>query len=137
MRRELAMLRRTKGEKGVLEHLFPILMKEPSKLTEEELDMLLEAEEILHREVARLSRFVCPGLEKLKRYRARRNELDKLSTHELEEIQLNIGRSKAQALANDPNDENLPDLFFEFPPIDSDESIVYVLLLERKQAAEK
>ncbi|MFH0712588.1 MAG: hypothetical protein V2A55_01925 [Candidatus Jorgensenbacteria bacterium] len=72
--------------------------------------------------------------EAVQRYRARKKELDKVSTEELQAMMERFRASRAQAVADDLDDD-LDDSFFEAPPIDSDEHIVYELLGEWEKAA--
>jgi len=72
--------------------------------------------------------------EAVQRYRARKAELSVRPTEELRGIMERFRASRARAIADDWADD-LDDSFFEAPPIDSDEHIVYELLKEREKAA--
>lgn len=65
------------------------------------------------------------------RYRVRHKELSKLSTEEIERRLKSYHEAWAAAVAADVNDE-ADDSLYEAPPVDSDESILFDLLQERK-----
>ncbi len=111
---------------------FVALLLEDRELTDEELKKIIAHKGEISRYLDGLSRFATSGAERETRYRARKIELGKLDTKELRRRSDEMGRSRGQAMRDDTYDE-LPDEFFESPPKDSDEHIVYELLEERKK----
>lgn len=113
-----------------------LLCLEERELTEEEL-----REIIAHgREVASFflgyARFPGDTALRLLRYRRRRTEFEKLETGELERMLQQIHRERATVIESyGDNDDDLDDSFFEAPPIDSDQHILYEILEERKKVA--
>ena len=110
--------------------LFPLLLKDVSELTDGQIVQLLTVEEELIN-MAEAIRGKIFGLKKIQRYRARKKELDELSTAELTERQKEIDQSRTYFFAT-VDDDDVGDSCFETPSIDSDEHIIYELLKERK-----
>ena len=108
-----------------------LLCLETRELMDEEIDQIIRQKEEICRYLDGCNRFASSGAEKVRRYRRRKLQLDKLSTEELKEQMREMNRGRGEIFAADENDE-LDDSFFEAPPIDSDEHIIYELLEERK-----
>ncbi len=125
------MATETTKKKLQLKELWLLFLENPLNLTDEQIAQLLEAkgnkefEDLLWR----VSRYPF-NIKTVQRYRARKEYLAKLSTIELEEIKNGIRESR-NAIINATDNEELSDLFFEPPSIDSDEHIVYEILKER------
>lgn len=116
-----------------LQELWSLLCLKPMDLTDQQLAQVIEAEDKLG-EIARCLEYGFPrDWQRVVRYRARKAELDKLTTEQLREMSDGYRASYAAMIESDPNDELLPDSAFEPPPIDSDEHIVYELLCEREK----
>ncbi len=115
--------------------LWLLLFLDPSKFTDYEIDRILEHKEGLKNRIHHLWRTFPESLEAVKRYRARKRELAKLPTEELQCIADSINASRTAAPADecdyDPDDG---DDSFLGPSLDSDENIVNEILEERKGA---
>ena len=109
-----------------------MLCLESRELTDEELDGIITQKDAIEIYLFRVSNFASYGAEKEKRYRRRKQQLNKLSTEELERMWNGISVGRLAFLATDVNDE-LPDSAYEAPPKESDEHIVYELLEERRR----
>ncbi len=112
-----------------------LLLKGHNLWSDEDITVLLAHSEEIKEIVYILWRSFPEFIEQVRRYRARKKELSKLPTEELLVKQRAISDHRAAAMANDPDDTELPDSFFEAPPFYSDESIIYEILEERKMAA--
>ena len=102
-------------------------------LTDEHIHELLESKEELRKMTKRAVGRLHEGLEELQRYRARKKELQLLPAEELQTMYRGICSRRGAAIEADVADE-LPDSFFEPPPIDSDQYILSEMLGERKKA---
>jgi hypothetical protein len=109
-----------------------LLCLETRRLTDEELREIKQHGQELYSYLERRGSFAWHGAEHVLRARARRAELDKLPTEELERGMKGINYDRQAFLASH-DDDDLEDSAFEAPPIDSDEHIVYELLEERKK----
>src|SRR3989344_938572 len=102
-------------------------------LTDTHIHALLESRQtlLLMTEVAksRLNK----ELEQLQKYRAGKKDLQALPIEELQRMHQEVCLCRAVAIEADVADE-LPDSFFEPPPIDSDQYILSEMLGERKKA---
>ena len=111
-----------------------LLCLETRELTDEELDQVIASSKDIWIYLSYRQNFVYTGAERVKRYRLRRAELNKLPTQKLEQMGDEINQERSAILAAD-FDDDLPDSFFEAPPINSDEHIVHELLEERRKRA--
>ena len=111
-----------------------LLCLETRKLTDEELMEIDKADMELYSFLENRGSLAISGAARLLRYRSRQKELEKLSTEELEKMRRVHMAQRSSAMIADEYDE-LPDSFFEAPPIDSDEHIVYQLLEEREKTS--
>ena len=121
-------------EEAQIEKLWVLLFRDPTKLSKEEINSLLEAKEELH-DLLQYKLLAFPdNLRIAERYHKRKEELSKLSTEELKEIDKNIRLDRAAALGSlsDREEEEIGDSNFSEPPIDSTEHIVHELLRERE-----
>jgi len=132
---ECSLEKTTKEEKEArLEKLWALLLKDPTKLSREEINSLLEAKDELHDLLGYKYQAFPDNLGRVLRYHKRKEELSKLSTEELKKIDENIRLDRAAAFASisDGEEEEIGDSNFAEPPIDSTEHIVYELLKERE-----
>ena len=97
--------------------LWLLLFLDPSKLTNYELDRLLEHEEGLRNRIQHLWRTFPESLEAMRRYRARKAELSRCSIEELRAI---LGRIRSEVAHAEPL------------PADSDASIILEIFEDRK-----
>lgn len=120
------------AEVSRIQKLWLLLLEDFRNLTDEQVDELLVEKKALGERLSWLWNHFPYSLEDVRSYRARKKELDKLSTEQLREIQRRIGESRAAVLRSyGDNDDDLSDSFFEAPPINSDEHVTYELLKER------
>jgi len=113
-----------------LARALPLLLRDPMDLSGAELSQLLTEPVDLADEIHRLWRAFPSRWQEVVRHRARKAELLRLSDDELREGLWRIQTERSRVAADDTNDE-LPDSFFEPPPLDSDEHIIGELLRER------
>jgi len=109
-----------------------LLCMETRDLTDEEIEQIIDKGDDIGRYFYYRGNFAGEGVKQLKRYRARRVELDKLSTEELDRMMGVISQRISAVVEADYADE-LPDSFYEAPPIDSDSHILCEILVERKK----
>jgi hypothetical protein len=116
-----------------LERLWPLLLKDPLSLTEEEINEILKIKEFIGFHLRSISSRFPSDWQMALRHHQRKEELSKLPTEELQKIEKNIRERRVAVLGSlsDREEEEIGDSFFESPPIDSDEHIVYELLKER------
>ena len=115
---------------GLLTNALPLLLGDRMAISEEDIDRLLAQEEELGRELYQLWRSFPWAIKEVKRYRARKAELSTTDTEMLQAQLRHLGARRSRAMDEDVNDE-LPDSFFESPPMDSDEHIIPEILRER------
>lgn len=112
-----------------------LLLQKPELLSDEQIANLLKRSEEIQKELYNLWHYFPELLERQQRYRDRKKELAQLTTEKLISMRDGIISIRMRAMADDPDDTNLPDSFFEVPSIDSTQSIVDELLEERQKVA--
>jgi hypothetical protein len=112
--------------------LWKTLLWDPKDLDDKMIELLLreESQKWITRRINFLYHSFPQYLEQIQSYRAKKREMDKLSTEELLAIRAKIADRRASILKTVP-DEDLGDSFFESPLMDSQEHIVYEILKER------
>ena len=115
--------------------LWLLVFLNPSKLTDYEIDRLLEHREGLKNRIQHLWCTFPESLESVQRYRARKKEMAKLPTEELQAI-LDRRMARVQDFLDDPCDMDPMESSIEASPLDYDENIASEIVRERK-AAEK
>ncbi|MBI1984884.1 MAG: hypothetical protein HYS60_02105 [Candidatus Wildermuthbacteria bacterium] len=113
-----------------LQELWMLLFQSPGDLDDVQIKRLLGAKEVLYDFLVRRHQQFPGYLVMIQRYRARKRELGELPTERLQELQEEI-RKQRKSFYSSKNEEDIGDSFFESPPIDSDEHILYELLRER------
>jgi hypothetical protein len=125
-----------KEKKAQLERLWPFLLVEPLRLTEEEIKDILGAKELLENHLRSISGGFPSSWERALRHHKKKEELSKLSTEELKAMDREINKDREAFFrsvdAREEAGEDVGDSAFEGPPVDSDEHIVYELLKERE-----
>ncbi len=124
-----------KAEKEAqLEKLWLLLLKDPTKISKEEIDSLLKEKEKIHDLLGYKYQAFPDNLGRVLQYHKRKEELSKLSTEELKKIDTDIrlDRTAAFESLSDEEEEEIGDSNFAEPPIDSTEHIVFELLKERE-----
>lgn len=101
------------------------------QIPDEKILALLNAQEPIQKVINRLDRDFPFVLEQILRFRKKKEEIDKLSTVELQAKYRETNRRRAVFIAAD-EDDSLDDSCFEAPRIDSEEHIIYEILRERK-----
>jgi len=108
-----------------------LLLTDSDSWSDEQITALLANQEEIGHTLYRLYRSFPHHVEQVQRYRAKKKELSVLPTEELLKREQAISKRRAAIIEEDYADE-LPDSFYESPPIDSDEHIIYEILKERK-----
>ncbi len=109
-----------------------LVTKKPGEMSEEELRQIMDAGDQLGAYLDnRVGRWFVVVRAQLN-YRARKAELNKLSTEKLQRIWDDICRDRAAIIRADWDDD-LPDSFYEAPPLDSDHHIIPEILEERRK----
>lgn len=119
-----------------LHDLFSLLLKPREELTDEEITILLTNAPELKDRIFQLWHSFPHAIEEVRRYRTRRSELEKLTTAELKEMSQEINQRRAAYLSAH-DEEDIEDSFFESPPLDSKEHIIYEILRGREAEKEK
>jgi hypothetical protein len=105
-------------------------------LTEEEINDILGAKELLGNHLRSILGGFPSSWERALRHYKRKEKLSKLSIEELKVMDQKISEDREAFFrsvdAREEAGEDVGDSAFEGPPIDSDEHIVYELLKERK-----
>lgn len=109
-----------------------LLCLEKRELTDDELREINEKGNEIYSYLSERGGFAIHGAASLLRYRARRAELDKLTTEDLQRRMSGI-RGERNAFFASHDDDDIGDSAFEAPPIDSEAHIVAELLEERQQ----
>lgn len=111
-----------------------LLLEDPNSWSDEQVAGLLANSYEIKSTLYGLWRSFPGSAERVQRYRARKKELLALPNEELLARSRAISEDRAAAMAADPDDTELPDSFFESPPIDSDQYIIGEILEEQKAA---
>ena len=109
-----------------------LLCLEKRDLTDDELKEVKEDGHEIYGYLSERGGFALHGAASLLRYRARRAELDKLPTEELQRRMSEINGARNAFFASH-DDDDIDDSSFEGPGIDSDEYIVVEILDERRK----
>ncbi len=112
--------------------LWKTLLQNPKDLNDSVIETLLQEENAkwIKEKISFLYYSFPNYLKRIQSYRAKKQEMKKLSNEELLAIRAKIADRRAHILRTVP-DEDLGDSFFELPSMDSDENIVYEILEER------
>ena len=119
-----------KLEPEKFKELWLLLREDPLSLDDDQIREIIAGGEELSRRLWNIYMGLPRRYEAVLQSRSRRLELEQLSTEKLKARQKEINCHRSAEQEADWSDD-LPDSFFEAPPIDSDEHIVDEILEER------
>jgi len=109
--------------------MWVLLFEDPETLSDAQIKFLLEEEEELRSLTYSVFVQFPERWKRVENYRNKKKELSRLSKEELKEKMERIMDHRSHILRTVSDDE-LSDSFFESPPLDSDENIIYELIKE-------